>query len=180
MQREQSVREKLGVSTWPDLLAVMQQSAPVAQISQLHGLQTYYGELDIRGGHCCSSYPAIALSANRLTTPTMLLVAGLLLSRGGQQAAYPWLPESAQAPVPDAWALLMGIASVPASRGVARHAHALYRRRSKEPYQGWAWMSTLGMMMLLLPDTACDAMGQSGRMLCLMQGCYWWTLSCRF
>ena len=57
-QGEQRVREELGVSAWPDLLAVMQQSAPVAQISQLHGLQTYYGELDIRGGHCCGSYPA--------------------------------------------------------------------------------------------------------------------------
>ena len=87
------MREDLGVSAWPDLLAVMQQSAPVAQISQLHGLQTYYGELDIRGGHCCSSYQAWPskcsaqlnalgrrLYANRPITLAKLLVAGLQLS----------------------------------------------------------------------------------------------------
>ena len=56
------MREELDVSAWPDLLAVMQQSAPVAQISQLHGLQTYYGELDIRGGHCCSSCSGRAIA----------------------------------------------------------------------------------------------------------------------
>ena len=96
------MREELGVTAWPDLLAVMQQSAPVAQISQLHGLQTYYGELDIRGGRCCSSQPAWhsncspslnapgrELSAKLPTTPAMLSVAGLLLCRGGQQALHP-------------------------------------------------------------------------------------------